>query len=58
MNIADVEIREMLENGNYIVVLDTTILLKIYRLSLDCAEVVLECLDCIKGYICLPFNVH
>lgn len=40
---SDVKIREMLESGNYVVVLDTNILLKIYRSSPDYAEFVLEC---------------
>lgn len=52
------KIREMLECGNYVVVLDTNILLKIYRASPDYAEFVLECLECIKDYVCVPFNVH
>ena len=55
---SDVKIREMLESGNYVVVLDTNILLKIYRSSPDYAEFVLECLECIKDYVCVPFNVH
>jgi hypothetical protein len=54
---SDVKIREMLQYGNYVVVLDTNILLKIYRSSPDYAEFVLECLECIKDYVYVPFNV-
>lgn len=53
-----VEIKELLQNKNYIVVLDANILLKIYRSSPDYAEFALECLDRIKDYVCIPFNVH
>lgn len=38
------KIKELVETGKYIVVLDTNILLKIYRSSPDYAEFVLECL--------------
>lgn len=53
-----IAIKELLQNKNYIVVLDANILLKIYRSSPDYAEFVLECLNSIKDYICIPFNVQ
>lgn len=53
-----VEIKELLQNKNYIVVLDANILLKIYRSSPDYTEFVLACLDSIKDYVCIPFNVY
>lgn len=53
-----VAIKNLLQNKNYIVVLDANILLKVYRSSPDYAEFVLECLDSIKDYVCIPFNVY
>lgn len=53
-----IAIKELLHNKDYVVVLDANILLKIYRSSPDYAEFVLECLDRIKDYIFLPFNVQ
>ena len=53
-----VAIKELLQNKNYIVVLDANVLLKIYRSSPDYAEFALECLDSIKDYVCIPFNVY
>lgn len=53
-----IAIKELLQNNNYIVVLDANILLKIYRSSPDYAEFALECLDSIKDYVCIPFNVY
>ena len=53
-----VAIKDLLQNKEYIVVLDANILLKIYRSSPDYAEFVLECLDSIKDYVCIPFNVY
>ena len=50
--------KNLLQNKNYIVVLDANILLKVYRSSPDYAEFVLECLDSIKDYVCIPFNVY
>ena len=52
-----VAIKELLQNKNYMVVLDANILLKIYRASPDYAEFALECLNSIKDYVCVPFNV-
>ena len=43
-------IQELLENKNYLVVLATNILLKIYRSSPDYAEFVIACLDRINDY--------
>ena len=51
-------IKDLLQNQNYMVVLDANILLKIYRSSPDYAEFALACLDSIKNYVCLPFNVY
>lgn len=52
------ELKKLLQNGNYIVVLDANILLKIYRSSPDYAEFVLDCLYAIKEYVHIPFNVY
>lgn len=53
-----IAIKDLLDNKNYIVVLDANILLKLYRASPDYAEYALECLDKIKEYIFIPFNVQ
>ena len=53
-----IAIKNLLQNKNYIVVLDANILLKIYRSSPDYAEFALECLDSIKDYVYIPFNVY
>ncbi len=53
-----IAIKELIQNKNYIVVLDANILLKIYRSSPDHAEFVLKCLASIKDYVYIPFNVH
>ena len=45
-----IAIKELLQEKNYIVVLDANILLKIYRSSPDYAEFALECLGSIKDY--------
>lgn len=50
-------IKEILESKKYVIVLDTNIILKIYRTSPDYAEFVLKCLENIKEYVCIPFNV-
>lgn len=53
-----IALKDLLQHKNYVVVLDANILLKIYRSSPDYAEFVLECLDSIKDYVCIPFNVY
>lgn len=53
-----IAIKELLQNKNYVVVLDANILLKIYRSSPDYAEYALKCLMAIKDYVRIPFNVY
>ncbi len=55
---SSIHIKELLNDKNYIVVLDTNILLKIYRASPDFAEYALSCLGEITDYVCLPYNVY
>lgn len=50
-------IRELIENG-YLVILDTNVLLNIYRYSPEFSEFALECLNTIKNYIILPATVR
>lgn len=50
-------IKELIENG-YVVVLDTNVLLNIYRYSPEFSEFALECLKAIKNSIMLPATVR
>ena len=50
-------IRNHIENG-YRVVLDTNVLLNIYRYSPEFSEFALECLNAVKEYIILPATVN
>lgn len=50
-------IREYINNG-YLVVLDTNVLLNVYRYSPEFSEFALECLKSIKDYIILPATVR
>lgn len=49
-------IRNHIENG-YRVVLDTNVLLNIYRYSPEFSEFALECLNAVREYIVLPATV-
>lgn len=49
-------IKDFVENG-YAVVLDTNVLLNIYRYSPEFSEFALECLNAVKGHIVLPATV-
>ena len=49
-------IKELIENG-YRVILDTNVLLNIYRYSPEFSEFALECLKAVKNYIILPATV-
>lgn len=50
-------IRDLLEN-NYVVVLDTNVLLNIYRYSPEFSEFAFECLKTIENHIVLPATVR
>ncbi len=50
------DIKELIESG-YIVVLDTNVLLELYRYSPDYADFALECLERIKDNIRIPYTV-
>ncbi len=50
-------LRDLLES-NYIVVLDTNVLLNIYRYSPEFSDFAFECLKAIKDYIVLPATVR
>lgn len=54
---ANIDIKNLLEKKKYVIVLDTNILLKIYRASPDYAEYMLACLSKICDYVWLPNNV-
>lgn len=47
----------MLENDDYIIILDTNVLLNIYRYSPEFSEFALECLKAVKKFIYLPATV-
>lgn len=51
-------IKDLLENGEYVVVLDTNVLLNIYRYSPEFSEFGMECLLAIKDHIYLPSTVR
>ena len=50
-------IKSMIENDNYIIILDTNVLLNIYRYSPEFSEFALECLKNVSGLIYLPATV-
>lgn len=51
-------IKTMLENDNYIIILDTNVLLNIYRYSPEFSEFALECLNKVNNFIYLPATVR
>lgn len=51
-------IKNLLENEEYIIILDTNVLLNIYRYSPEFSEFGMECLLAIKDYIYLPATVR
>lgn len=50
-------LKKMLENDDYIIILDTNVLLNIYRYSPEFSEFALECLKTVKKSIYLPATV-
>lgn len=52
------DIKSLLENDNYIIVLDTNVLLNIYRYSPEFSEFALNCLQAVKDDIVLPVTVR
>ena len=51
-----VKINELIEQG-YLIVIDTNVLLGLYRLSPDYADFALKCLEKIKSFILIPYVV-
>lgn len=51
-------IKEMLENSNYIILLDTNVLLNVYRYSPDFSEFALDCLKSVSDFIYLTATVR
>ena len=52
------DIKQMIEKDNYIIVLDTNVLLNVYRYSPEFSEFALNCLQVIKEHIVLPATVR
>ena len=52
------EIKNLVENDNYCIVLDTNILLNIYRYSPEFSEFALNCLRAVKEHIIIPATVR
>lgn len=52
------DIKTLLENDNYIIFLDTNVLLNIYRYSPEFSEFALNCLQVVKDYVVLPATVR
>lgn len=50
-------LKKMLENDNYIIILDTNVLLNIYRYSPEFSEFALKCLEKAGDFIYLPSTV-
>ena len=51
-----IKINELIED-DYLIVLDTNVLLGLYHLSPDYADFALKCLDKVKNFIRLPYVV-
>ena len=52
------DIKKLLEENNFIIVLDTNVLLNIYRYSAEFSEFALNCLSAVKRYVVLPATVR
>lgn len=52
------DIRQLIEKDEYIIILDTNVLLNIYRYSKEFSDFALECLKAVKEYITLPATVR
>ena len=50
-----VKINELIEQ-DYLIVVDTNVLLGLYRLSPDYADFALKCLEKIKSFIRIPYD--
>lgn len=57
-NSNSIDIKSLLESNSFAVVLDTNILLNLYRVSPDYAELCIKCLERINEYLYLPSIVH
>ena len=53
-----VDIKKLLKDDNFIIVLDTNVLLNIYRYSAEFSEFALNCLRAVKRYVVLPATVR
>lgn len=51
------DIENLLKNDNYVIILDTNVLLNVYRYSPDFSEFALKCLMEVSNYIYLPATV-
>ena len=51
-------IKDLLETSDYVIILDTNVLLNIYRFSPDFSVFALNCLRTVSQYIVLPATVH
>lgn len=52
------DIKTMIESNDYVIALDTNVLLNIYRYSPEFSEFALNCIRAVKGYIVLPATVR
>lgn len=52
------DIRSLIESNDYVIVLDTNVLLNIYRYSPEFSEFALNCIRAIKGKVMLPATVR
>ena len=48
----------MIEQDNYVILLDTNVLLNVYRYSPEFSEFALNCLRAVKAHIVLPATVR
>lgn len=51
-------IKDVLENENYVIIPDTNVLLNLYRYTQDYTEYSLSCLNAVKDYIVLPATIR
>ena len=52
------DIKELLTNNTHVIVLDTNVLLNVYRYSPEFSEFSLSCLKIVSSYVYLPATVH
>lgn len=51
-------IKQMIEDDDYIIILDTNVLLNVYRYSPEFSEFALNCLRAVKNHVILPATVR